>query len=341
MRGWTLKTTKPSNEISNVRRTDSMSGKERKKQTDYQDVMLSLIPIKDESKGKALLEEYVRSDWDSKHGGALIRLEKTVQEDKERYEQSVSELKRLETKKSKTARYVDAASGTKDDFRGFKDWQFKHQLNYVIAYGLGFTVLTASGFTVFTNLMATAEPVFTENPVIPAIMSILLPACSFPIKHFYSLLPSGKAKQRYAMGVYATSAVLLALWAALFAMSFSGLTEGFSLDMLDVSEGHSFLDKLYVFVHMSAEIAAGSALMIMGESVSLLYCPNMYRESLEFIEIEKAVKQQKESHEPISKQYDESLAEYTELKASRACAIHEATAKFVKLYHQYHFKPSD
>lgn len=238
-----------------------------------------------------------------------------------------------ETKLANTNRYIKSGTlhsvGGKniEDIR-WKDWRRKDQ---VLLSLLIFCLIIAAGLgmgNVYANLVASGNAVFIENPWIALMISALMPIASVSVKFVTNFLIYDTSLKLYAKCVYAATGIAFIFWGGLFGLTHSGVASGIDWDSFGETADLGFA---FVWSQLLVEMLAASALFLAAEDIYMRYSTDVYVENLEYLELEKSVKEQRAAHEALREKRGQLHGRLVELEAQREAFINEKVVEFISL----------
>lgn len=276
-----------------------------------------------------IVGEQAKLTFDQDEGAELVKLELERDEMNDRYKNSCALRDQLEEKLRNTKRYVKyytLHTEKQDERVSFSGWRKQDQISIVVLLiSLGVAMVMGAA-NVYANLMASGEPIFLEKPSLALFLSLLVPTGSAALKFISNFFDYDKTKKRYALGIYILTALTLLTWSVCFAMNFAGVSGGLDLDAL--VEGDNGSGVLLVWTQLAAEILVAGALFLAAEDIWNKYQPELYTESLEYKNIESALKKHLTIHDDLREQRNKVHMRIHELTSKSQAGENESIAEF-------------
>lgn len=297
------------------------------------DFFRRLVHHNDAELAGAMATEQAIHQADQQFGAELAKVRLDSEDIDAAFKISLKLLTDRETKLANTNRYIK--SGTLHSIRGknvedikWKNWRRKDQ---VLLSLLIFCLIIAAGLgmgNVYANLVASGNAVFIENPWIALMISTLMPIASISVKFVTNFLIYDTSRKLYAKCIYATTGIAFLFWSGLFGLTHSGVSSGINWDSLTETTDLGFT---FVFSQLLVEMLAASALFLAAEDIYMRYSPDVYVDNLEFLELEKSVKEQRAAHEALREKRGQLHGRLVELEAQREAFINEKVVEFISL----------
>ncbi len=281
----------------------------------------------------AMATEQATHQADAQFGAELASVRLDSEDIDAAFKVSFKSLTDRETRLANTARYIKSGTlhsiGGKDaaDIR-WKDWRRKDQILLCV---LLFCLIIAAGLgmgNVYANLIASGNAVFIEKPWIAVMISALMPIASVSVKFVTNFLTYDTSRKLYAKCIYAATGIAFLFWGSLFGLTHSGVTSGIDWDSLGETADYG---SAFVSSQLLVELLAASALFLAAEDIYMRYSPDVYMDNLEYLEIEKALKEQRAIHETLHQKRGELHGRLIELEAQREAFINEKVVEFISL----------
>ena len=212
---------------------------------------------------------------------------------------------------------------------GFLQMKTYDQISLTLLVPTLITTLIMGAANVYSNLMASGEPVFLEQPALAVFLSMLMPAGSTALKFISNFFDYQSTKKRYALFIYSLTAFALLAWSVLFAMNFTGVAGG--IDWETLGESDSGTGSFLVWIQLVAEILVAAALFLAAEEIYLKYVPNDYTENPDYTNAKKALDAHIISHEKLRDARGKNIADIAVLNAARKAFINERMADYMAL----------
>lgn len=166
--------------------------------------------------------------------------------------------KRIQRPRSNTVNFL-----TNDEKPRWPAWDMAGFTLTLIALlstlGIGFA-------NVYSNLMASAEPVFLNNPMLAVFIALLMPVASIALKSLSLCCESERSKRRFSLSVFSLTALVLLGWTLAFAYQFTGVTAGIDFSQLDVS-GNDHGSSVLVWLQLVSELLVSVSLALILEHI--------------------------------------------------------------------------
>lgn len=292
-----------------------------------------LVHHPDSEIANAMIVQQSTNEADQQFGAELTKLRLDIESIDAAFKISFKLLNDLVTKLANTVRYIKSGnlqSGSKKDPGDicWQDWRRKDQILLcvlliclVIAAGLGMG-------NVYANLIASGNAVFIEKPWLALMISALIPIASVSIKFVTNFMTYDSSRRRYAKCIYAATGIAFLFWCAMFGMIHTGVASSINWDSFGENEDYGFA---FVWSQLLVEMLAASALFLAAEDIYMRYSPDVYVENLEYVEIEKGLKEQRAAHEALREKRGELHGRLVELEAQRESFINERIVEYISL----------
>ncbi len=293
------------------------------------DFLAKMLFYPDAQEAAQIVGEQAGLEFDQSEGGELALLELEQAELNDHYAASNARGEALEEKRKNTKQYIKYAAARGEDPESkttFATWRRQDQISIIFLIIALITAMIMGSANVYSNLMASGEPIFIEKPALALFLSLLVPAGSAALKFISNFFDYDKTKRRYALGIYALTALSLLIWTVCFSLSFSGISGGIDFDSLGESDSSgTFL----VWIQLVTEILVAGALFLAAEDIYNKYAPESYTTSLEYMNVENALKQYRVEHQELREQRAQNHARITELAAKRQAFMNERIADYL------------
>lgn len=274
------------------------------------------------------VKDQARLTWDREQGAELAQVSAELEKTEKDLDTAQQSLDELEGHKANTPRFIKSSkvnTGKDDTVVPFKDWLRRDQiLIWLLVAFIG--VCMAMGWSnVYSNLLASGEAVFIETPWLAAALAALSPLASISVKWMTHFFRYDKSRRRYAITVFLTTIAILALWTVLFVDSFPGVASPVLLDM----EGGFDTGPLLTWSQLALEILVAACLWLAAEDIWIKYAPGWYVESLEYLELNKAIDRVKPERDALHQRRSALVGRKSELEASRQAFVNDQMATFL------------
>jgi hypothetical protein len=290
-----------------------------------------LVHHPDRETASAMIAQQATYEADQQFGAELARLRLDITDIDAAYKISCKILAELEDKLAATPRYIKSgavfAKKGVDDIQ-WKDWRLKDKI--LICVLLSFLVVAAGlGMgNVYANLMASGNAVFIEKPWIALMISALMPIASVSIKFVTNFMAYDRSRKRYALSIYTATGLAFIFWGTMFGLNNTGVASTIDWDSFGETVDWGFA---FVWSQLLVEMLAASALFLAAEDIYMRYSPDVYIENLEYIEINKALKEHLVAHKALREQRGQLHGRLVELEAERLAFINERIVEYISL----------
>lgn len=287
----------------------------------------------DAKEATQIIAEQAGLEFDKTQDGENLQKQKALQIDlDESFKVTKATQNTLEDKLKNTKQYIKSGNNPnaeESSKTGFLNMGLYDQISLLFLFMALPTCLFMGAANVYSNLLASGEAVFLEQPYLAVFISMLVPAGSTSIKFISNFFEYQSSKKRYTLLIYTLTALVLLIWSFLFSMSFTGVAS--DIDWESLGEAQNRTDSFLVWMQLVAEILVSAALFLAAEDIYLKYSPNITIESLEYINAKKAL----DTHSPIfEKQRDarnQTMADIAVLTAKRTAFTNEQVAEFMAM----------
>lgn len=293
-----------------------------------------LVHLSDREAAVTLIKEQATFEADRQFGATLAQVKLDIEDIDAKFRTASRLLNDLETKKANTARHIRNSAlhstGKKEaaDIR-WQDWRRKDQiLLCVLLSSLVIAAVLGMG-NVYANLIASGNTVFIEKPWIALMISALMPIASVSVKYVTNFMTFDSSRRLYAKCLYAATGIAFLCWGALFGLIHTGVAG--SIDWESFGEAGTDFGPAFIWSQLLVEMLAASALFLAVEDIYMRYSPDAYIENPEYIEIEKALKEQQATHEALREQRGRLYGRRVELEAQHAAFINERIVEYISL----------
>ena len=221
----------------------------------------------DPKEASQIIAEHAGLEFDQTPQGKELHEKKALQTDlDERFNVAKAKQATLEEKLKNTKQYIKSGKGDGEN-KGFSDMVIYDQFSLCFLFLALPTCLFMGAANVYSNLLASGEAVFIDQPYLAVFISMLMPAGSTAIKFISNFFEYQTSKKRYALFIYSLTTLALLTWSFLFAMSFSGVAS--DIDWESVGEATNQTDSFLVWIQLVAELLVSAALFLAAEDIYL------------------------------------------------------------------------
>ncbi|GJL75957.1 hypothetical protein [Nitrosomonas sp.] len=292
-----------------------------------------LVHHPDSEIANAMTVQQATYEADQQFGAELVKLRLDIEDIDAAFKLSLKLLSDLESKLANTARYIKSGNfqtGSKKDATDihWNDWRRKDQVLFCFLL-ICLIVAAALGMgNVYANLVASGNAVFIEKPWLALMISALMPIASTSIKFVTNFMTYDSSRRLYAKCIYAATGIAFLFWCTLFGVIHTGVAG--TIDWESFGEGKDY-GSLFIWSQLLVEMLAASALFLALEDIYMRYSPDMYVENPEYLEIEKALKEQRAAHEALREKRGKLHGRLVELEAQRDAFINERIVEYISL----------
>ena len=279
---------------------------------------------------KQWIKEQAGLLWDRVHGAELAQITEEMASLLRRCETTQQTLDALEKAKANTSRFIKAGTvhtGKDDGVVHFRDWHRRDQILIWVLGTFAVVCMVMGWSNVYTNLLASGEPVFLDSPWLAGTLAALSPIASIAVKWVTHFFRYDKTRQRYSISVFALTLIVLLLWTVLFVDNFPGVA---SPVLFDADDGFD-TGPMLVWSQLMLEILAASCLWLGVEEIWIRYAPGWYVENQEYVEIDKAINTLRPELDEFHERLRVLQGRKTTLEADRQAYINEQIATFIAL----------
>jgi len=281
----------------------------------------------------SMATEQATHQADQQFGAELTKLRLDSEDIDVAFKVSLKFLSDLEVKLANTRRYIKSGTlhsigGKSVENVGWTDWRRKDQILLCV---LVFCLTIAAGLgmgNVYANLVSSGNAVFIEKPWLATMISALMPIASVSVKYVTNFMIYDSSRRLYAKCIYAATGMAFLFWGGLFGLTYSGVASSIDWDSFGESTDYGFA---FVWSQLLVELLMASALFLAAEDIYMRYSPDVYIENLEYLELEKALKEQRTVHEALREKRGELHGRLVELEARREAFISDKVMEFVSL----------
>ena len=289
--------------------------------------------VKDATK---MVEEHARQDFN----GAYAQEMEANKRDRELWDHqadtSRDDLHKLEEQKRATKSHlkVSVVKGTGENNRiPFWEWDLKDQLTFVLTIPLMVLVLCAGSGNVFSAIMAEADPVFLERPILAVLLACLLPAGSVALHSLGDLLESDRSRGRYTRTILWLTLLVLLAWAVLFGLTFQIGDDAIDWDELESQPDHTVT--AFTIVQILAEMLCGTSLALIAGHIHHRYHADTTIPNPEDILLGESIRDRLPGYEAIHERRKAAWGRWMQLQAMREVHAQEMVALFLSLRRRF------
>ncbi|MDM3871804.1 hypothetical protein QSV34_10620 [Porticoccus sp. W117] len=211
--------------------------------------------------------------------------------------------------------------------RKFRSWRTSDKIAIVSLLSALVVMLVTGVTNAYVAIMASAEPVIVDNPMLAVLLAMVVMGSSMAIKFFGNIFHDPRSKKRYSLGLYILTVIFVLAWAVVFSMEFGGITEGVSLDDLDGDSGGKG-SNLLVFIQLATEVLVAAALAMAAEDLYNKYDKDTEIANKDYDDLAKELAAcEKELAEALEK-HANYLGELAELRNKRDKQLIEEVTEF-------------
>ncbi len=272
-------------------------------------------------------------EFDGVHAEEFERLKLQVKTLDARHQRSSNILEKLEDKienvKSKIRGVVLKGKGNKTPF---SDWSLRDQFSGLLFSFSALVILGTGGANIYSNIMASGNLVFIENPFLAVLLSALFPAGTFSLKSFRDTLEEDRSRKRYTQFIFIGAITALLFWVFQFAIHFPGITSEINLDNLGESDGSG---SVMVAAQLLAELLVSVSLYFAATDISVRYAPDPRVPNPEHIAIQDDLQNHRHEHDLLSKELGSMRGRLKQLESKREAFTNKVVSKYTSLRIQY------
>ncbi len=286
----------------------------------------------DPKQAAIMVQLYAQALFMQGEGAELEQLQTLKKETDEQLKTSSKTLTDLENAKLKTPRYIKVRELTKSPSdnvstksNGFWGWELSDQLTGGFLFISLCIVMVMSGANIYSNLMASGEVVFIEQPWLAICIAALAPCASASFKMMSSFFEYQSTKKKYALCVHALTLLITLAWTVSFALNFTGVGGGLDLDaMLDGDGGKG---AALVWLQLVCEILVAASLFLALGEIAIKYSPFILTENPDHSNISKSLKSHKDDHDKLCEKSAELGKDIARLEAGKEIFINDHIAE--------------
>ncbi len=211
--------------------------------------------------------------------------------------------------------YMEDPHTKKTDSKPFKEWGLADKVGLCLC--LAGAVATAGiGFSnVYAAMMASGEPIYIEQPLLPALTACSLPLASLAIERLNHFFKTDQTKHRYTLGIFSSTAVFAILWVLAFSTQFS--SAGGDIDLMAIVESSGGKSDHLVRVQLLLEVFTASSLGLAVDSIVRRHSPDNQNDSPQLVKHEKAFETAKAKFDEVDVELNDCLGRIAFLDSER------------------------
>ncbi len=283
-----------------------------------------------------LVESHAGEDFDTSYAGETEQLTQECHELDQRVDHSGQHIQMLEKKESQTNVTVKVSelrgSGEHKEI-SLGQWELKDQVLFLLALILMVLVLGAGSANVFSAIMAQAQPIFLENPILAVFLACLLPGGSAAIHFLGDLLESDRSRHRYTLCILGLTIPALLTWMGLFAMNFPIGSDDIDLDSL--GESSDPIAMVFTFSQLLAEVLCGASLALAASSIHRRYCAESFIRTPESMDLRSQIAECLPPHEALQTKRSQTRGRVIQLQAMRSSHISAMVALYQNMRRRF------
>lgn len=294
------------------------------------DVLRNMLYHSDEKTATSMVTSYAAHSFDKSDDGKSLNIKEQFMRDLEaQLAQDEAVLQKLYDKRKGLKRHIKSPLNADKSFTPFSKWSFYNQFMFSGLLLLIPTSMYVGAANVYSNLMASGEPVFLESPHLAIAISLVVPTGAAALKFVTNLFENQSTKKRYSLAVSGAMALSFVAWSIVFAMNFTGISGGFDFDSLGESDGGKGM--WLVWLQLISEILISASLVISAEDIYQTYNPTGETENPDYKQCEKSVKATEQSLKTLKEKRANLHGEISQLKHARECFINERQSQFAAM----------
>ncbi len=291
----------------------------------------NMLHYQDEHEAKHIYTQYMELEFKRSTDG--VELE-TLYQSQTALEQRLASLceviKGIKQKLSQTPRDIE---NPQKPAISFGSWALDDLFTFWLCILQCPVLLVMSGANIYSNIMASGEAVFLDNPWLAVTLSFIAPAGACVIKFAAHSFEYHKPKKRYAASLALLTSACFLIWTYLFSQRFAGIGSGIDLDALleEGSDNGEFL----VWLQMVTEILISASLVLTAEAIYRKYNPTIDSPNPLYIAACEDLQQQDQLYDALQKERVENHGRIVALEALQQIFVHDALAQFLVLRAKY------
>ncbi len=296
------------------------------------DFAKKMLHYPDPKEAAKLVADQAALLFDQERGDEIEKLQIESNELEALFKVSTKQEKSLADKERGTRKYrktgIDLDKNLSSGI-GFLQWSGDDQIMMVFVTFIWFCMMVLGLSNVYSNLMASGEPLFLEEPWLAWSLSMIVPAASFAIKFVSNFFEYDTTRKHYAKFIYFLMFAGIIYWSALFSQNYQGLTSS-GIDWNNLLEGGGG-DPIFVWIQLITEILIASALFLVIEDIYKKYYPTYFTPNPEYVEAERALASHRKTHVVLRDKYGDVKGRRARRIAEREALINEHVADFMSL----------
>jgi len=305
-----------------------------KSPTKFKDFKRKLLNYPDAKEAAKWVAEHAESDWDERYGAEHQRIKVWLKEAEQEYQQSLAEITRLKQERDQTDKFK-AVDDPNNRIPVWK-WPMKDMFTYVMTLSFMATVMAMGGANVYAILMSSGNPVFLEQPGLAITIAALMPAASYVLKGFTSLIKLDELRKRYTLSIFSLATLTTFIWIILFATTFDGISSGFDMDSLLEADATNTASKWMTACQLLGEFFISAALGIHAANIGAKYGEPRIADNTERAARDQAVHAATPEHKKISDRYADLKGQDAMFEAQKSKFVNEEVAEFYDLRSRQH-----
>jgi len=282
------------------------------------------------------VEGHAGEVFDKSYAGETEQLTQECGELDQRISHSAQRIQMLEKKESQTQVTVKVSerrgSGERKEIP-FREWELKDQVVFPLALLFMVLVLGAGAANIFSAIMAQAQPIFLDNPVLAVFLACLLPGGSAAIHFLGDLLESDRSRHRYTLCILGLTIPSLLAWMVLFAMNFPIGSDVVDLDSL--GEESDPIAMAFTFSQLIAEVLCGASLALAAAAVHRRYCVESFIRTPESMDLRAQIAECLPQHEALQTKRSQRRGRVMQLQSMRASHISDMVAMYQNMRRRF------
>lgn len=292
-------------------------------------ILGSALRMGDAAEAQKDLETVASSAFEAKYGAQIVWHTERVTHYGEALQGAKATFEALRQRDARTPAWIPANSshheGDGDALEEipFGNWALRHKFEMpLLLAGIG-GLFAASMITAQANLAATGLEVFSDYPALSWSMAALAPLTGLAIKTIGSALRSTWSRAAFTMGLSISMVGSFAIWLALYADIYHGLSSTVRLGGLfdEPTLWGKLRETLFTATTISTEVLVASVLAHRATSVAEHYSPDFERRNPEKAPLRKELDAAKAEVEALFTNLTNEKAALSEFERSRDLTI--------------------
>ncbi len=295
--------------------------------------MINMLAHPDIKEATLIISEQSEHENDIKNGFEIETLNRTLPSLDDDYKTSDKAVKAFKKTMDNTESFVPspADEGGEEHSVVFWDWAFKDKVMMFVTTTALIAALCMGAANIYSNLIASGVSVFITKPYLAVAISLILPISAIAVKNLSHYIHNPLYRRWYGLGIYGVTLVLLVVWGALFAQSFSGVSGGFDINALLEESSSDDSGSALVWSQLMLELLMGSALFLTIEEIANKYAPESFLPNMAYFKAEKAYKAALAAHKKLEEEYTGKHGRLVSLYAENQKYTNEKVAEFVAM----------